>query len=134
MIPYQYITATGLSESNSVSVYYSTPTALIKCVNTTDMNNKQLDFPATSESTYKDFYYCGVDGDKDNKEISGIYIKLSELKQEGIKWVKEIIKEQERRGRWIKGSKCNQSQMSPRKQGQMSFIKRFFNLTEEDLK
>ena len=59
VIAYQYITATGLSENNSLSIYYATPTALIKCVNTTDLNLTQLDFPATSESTYKDWYYCG---------------------------------------------------------------------------
>jgi len=55
----QYISATGLSESNSVSIYYSTPTALIKCTITSDVTNASITFPATSETTYKDFYYCG---------------------------------------------------------------------------
>jgi len=55
----QYICASGLSESNSVDIYYSTPTALIKCSNTSDLTGTQLSFPATSESSYKDWYYCG---------------------------------------------------------------------------
>ena len=84
--------------------------------------------------TLKDFENEAHSFNSDEMGLNAYLINPVELKAEAVKWVKEIIKEQERRGRWIKGSKCNQSQISPRKQGQMSFIKRFFNLTEEDLK
>ena len=55
----QMIIASGLSQNNSVDIYYATPTALIKCSNTSDLTGGQMVFPATSESSYKDWYYCG---------------------------------------------------------------------------
>lgn len=55
------------------------------------------------------------------------------LREEAVKWYKNIIEEQKKKGRWIEGSKNNRYAISPRKEGQMSFIKRFFNLTDEEL-
>ena len=50
------------------------------------------------------------------------------LKAEAVKWVKEITKDQNNKGNF------QSNHMNPRKQGQISWIKHFFNLTEEDLK
>ncbi len=55
-------------------------------------------------------------------------IEIENLKAEAVKWVKEIIKDQADKGNF------RSNHMNPRKQGQISFIKHFFNLTEEDLK
>ena len=57
-----------------------------------------------------------------------------QIKQEAIKWVKEIFRTEEENGNIIKGSKNNQSRMNPRKQGKISWIRHFFNITEEELK
>ena len=58
---------------------------------------------------------------------SARFIDPKELKAEAVKWVKEIIKNQNNKGNY------RSDHMNPRKQGQISWIKLFFNLTEEDL-
>ena len=71
--------------------------------------------------TLKDFIGVGTDCVYD-------HIRPEELRAEAVKWVKKIIKDQANIGNY------KQNHMNPRKQGQISFIKHFFNLTEEDLK
>ena len=55
------------------------------------------------------------------------------IRKEAIKWVKEIYQSEYDVGNFIKGSKNNASHFNPRKQGKVSWIKHFFNITESDL-
>jgi hypothetical protein len=58
-----------------------------------------------------------------------------EIRQEAIKWIKSIEQEQRDLGNYQKNNnKKDYYNFNPRKQGMISFIKKFFNLTKEDLK
>ena len=70
-----------------------------------------------------------IEEDRDYRSL----IDREELKAEAVKWVKEILRKEMELGNIKKGSK-NNNHFNPRKQGQITFIKHFFNLTEEDLK
>ncbi|MCD6172945.1 MAG: hypothetical protein J7J96_04020 [Sulfurimonas sp.] len=54
------------------------------------------------------------------------WVNVSELKQEAIKWVKSYEKS-------FENPACNEEQEN-KYLGAISFLKHFFNLTEEDLK
>jgi predicted transcriptional regulator len=67
-------------------------------------------------------------------KIWGKVVLVKDLKQEAIKWVKSIEQEQRDLGNYQKNNnKKDYYNFNPRKQGMISFIKKFFNLTEEDL-
>jgi len=57
-----YITTSlsGLSASNSLSVYYKrTPTATLKCTYTSDIPSTQINFGVSGTDNYKPWYFCG---------------------------------------------------------------------------
>ena len=75
--------------------------------------------------TLKDMkYILGIDADKDNQHLSGTFISQSELRQEAIKYIK-----------FIKCScKFSQAEGCAYCEGQIDYIKLFFNITEDELK
>jgi hypothetical protein len=61
-------------------------------------------------------------------------VGIDELRKEAIKWVKSIEQEQRDLENYQKNNnKKDYYNFNPRKQGMISFIKKFFNLTKEDL-
>lgn len=68
----------------------------------------------------------GVDFDEGNWTESGD--TLIDLRQEAIKWIKELYKES-----FITNPKLNNKELTNSKAHTISWIKHFFNITEEDL-
>jgi hypothetical protein len=69
-----------------------------------------------------------------SKKGYDIIVNSNTLKQEAIKWIKSIEQEQRDLGNYQKNNnKKDYYNFNPRKQGMISFIKKFFNLTKEDL-
>jgi len=68
-----------------------------------------------------------------SKKGYDIIVNSNTLKQE--EWIKSIEQEQRDLGNYQKNNnKKDYYNFNPRKQGMISFIKKFFNLTKEDLK
>lgn len=55
-------------------------------------------------------------------------VGTKELRQSAIEWILKIKEDQ------VKLDRFRSHEMNPRKQGQITWIKHFFNITEEDLK
>ena len=69
-----YMTATGLTTTDPLYIYYGTPTYTIKCTMTTNSSVSNVCFPATNETSYKKFYFCGnVEGVTSFQPILGTY-------------------------------------------------------------
>lgn len=53
------MSTTGLSTTDPLYIYYETPTETLKCTVTQNSENLICYFPATQETSYKRYYFCG---------------------------------------------------------------------------